>query len=387
MEKETRHVRERKFSNTSVASAARRCGKRDFRTAARIATCTALITLSAPAFSKPVAFAGVKRSTTAATLHENSCQGTAATGGSQRLEKASANLGGGAGVTDGLVRSRQEATGQPYRDGMGAVAAETAVGSSIAPSMLSRALYCGAEVTKGFVNAGLQTMDQQAPMGMGATAPNQPASAAADQMAEEIPHPFFTHMGMPEAVGTYSLRTAGLITKGLDGRTEGDFAFHFETGLTKSIGFHVRNDRFLANPSTEVMFQFAAIKSGMNGIAALVEFEIPTNKSSNRVNTLVGFSSSLSGNRYAINQVLHYNPRAGMVDASVALVYQATKNLYLVAEVLGTRMKGGAIIINPLAGVKFKVRNSLVIGLGYIKSVTKNRDFSSQYIFQPDFSW
>ena len=30
---------------------------------------------------------------------------------------------------------------------------------------------------------------------------------------EEIAHPFFMHMGMPEAVGTFSLRTSALLTK------------------------------------------------------------------------------------------------------------------------------------------------------------------------------
>ena len=63
---------------------------------------------------------------------------------------------------------------------------------------------------------------------------------------EEIAHPFFTHMGMPEAVGTYSLRLAALATR-MDGKTKGDFAFHFETGLSKFVGLHIRNDRFLDN--------------------------------------------------------------------------------------------------------------------------------------------
>ena len=63
---------------------------------------------------------------------------------------------------------------------------------------------------------------------------------------EEVTHPFLTHMGVPEGVGVYNLRLAGLATRA-DGATKGDFAFHFETGLTKFIGLHVRNDRFLTN--------------------------------------------------------------------------------------------------------------------------------------------
>ena len=76
---------------------------------------------------------------------------------------------------------------------------------------------------------------------------NDSANIKTSQMGddEEIAHPFFTHMGMPEAVGTYSLRTSALLTKPMDGKSKGDFAFHLETGLTKFVGLHIRNDRYL----------------------------------------------------------------------------------------------------------------------------------------------
>ena len=104
-------------------------------------------------------------------------------------------------------------------------------------------------------------------------------NAAKQSEKSEIPHPFFTHMGMPEGKGMYSLRSTALATTEA-GKTTGDFAFHFETGLSKIVGLHIRNDRFLMNPTTEIMFQFAVLKSknGMNGISTLIEFEIPTNK-------------------------------------------------------------------------------------------------------------
>lgn len=208
-------------------------------------------------------------------------------------------------------------------------------------------------------------------------------------MDVEIPHPFFTHMGMPEGVGTYSLRTAALLTNQTNGKSKGDFAFHFETGLSKTVGVHIRNDRFLMNPSTEIMFQFAVLKSknGMNGISTLIEFEVPTSKGVKRINTLVGFSSALSNSRVAFNQVLHYNPRADMVDGSVALVFKASPKVFLVAEILGTRMPDGVVFLNPLAGVKVRLNKYVVLGLGYMKPVTTNKEFSSQTIFQPEFSW
>lgn len=99
--------------------------------------------------------------------------------------------------------------------------------------------------------------------------PPQPMSTMGD---DEVAHPFFMHMGMPEGVGVYSLRLSGL-SRREDGGNTSDFAFHFETGLTDSIGLHVRNDNFRNMPRTEVMFQFAVGKSrdGMSGWGPLIE--------------------------------------------------------------------------------------------------------------------
>lgn len=233
----------------------------------------------------------------------------------------------------------------------------------------------------------LSLFAQQMPMKMDSAITTKMPTTT--KMDEELPHPFFTHMGMPEAVGTYSLRTAALLTKQTDGTTKGDFAFHFETGLSKIVGLHIRNDRFLMNPSTEIMFQFAVLRSknGMNGISTLIEFEVPTNKGVKRINTLVGFSSALSSSRVAFNQVLHYNPRLDMLDGSAALVFKATSKLFLVAEILATRMSDGTTMLNPVAGVKLRLNKYVVLGLGYMKPVTNTKEFSSQTIFQPEFGW
>lgn len=205
---------------------------------------------------------------------------------------------------------------------------------------------------------------------------------------EEIAHPFFTHMGMPEAVGTYSLRLAALATR-MDGKTKGDFAFHFETGLSKFVGLHIRNDRFLDNTHTEIMFQFAVIRSkdGMSGFSPIIEFEIPTKKGASRINTLVGFSTAVVRSRFAFNQVLHYNPREDMVDGSAALVYKLSTKIFFVVEVLGEKMPDNQAIINLLGGVKIVLNKYFILGIGYQQPVTTNKDFSSQYIFQPDMEW
>jgi len=84
---------------------------------------------------------------------------------------------------------------------------------------------------------------------------SQNTSDKMSQMSDDkdLAHPFFSHMGMPHEVGSYSLRLSALATQ-MDGKTKGDFAFHFETGLSKFIGLHIRNDRFLQESHTEIMF-------------------------------------------------------------------------------------------------------------------------------------
>ncbi len=219
-------------------------------------------------------------------------------------------------------------------------------------------------------------------------------SSQSDQMGmndeeEEVAHPFFTHMGVPEAVGVFNLRLEGLATRA-DGRTKGDFGFHFETGLTKYIGLHVRNDSFLDRTRSEVMFQFAAIRSknGMSGFSPIIEFEIPTRTGGgSRVNTLVGFSTALANSRAAFNQVVHYNPREDSADASAALVVKVGKRFFPVIEILGEGMRGEKPIVNLLGGLKVRMSKELVIGFAVQVPVTKRKDFSYQLAFQPDIEW
>ncbi len=214
----------------------------------------------------------------------------------------------------------------------------------------------------------------------------------ADKMGmdeEEVAHPFFTHMGVPEAVGVFNLRLAGLATR-VGGRTEGDFAFHFETGLTKFIGIHVRNDMVRMNYRTEVMVQFAAVRSknGMSGFSPVIEFEIPTRSGDGkRVNTLVGFSTALASSRVAFNQVVHYDPRQDMVEGSAALVFKVGTRFYPVMEVEAEAMRGDRPIVNMLFGLKVRVNKTLLLGFAFQVPTTQRKEFSSQMVFQPDMEW
>jgi len=238
------------------------------------------------------------------------------------------------------------------------------------------------------MTVGLSTAVAIALLGIFRPVEAQMSAAPAAAEEPELPHPFFTHMGLPEGVGNFNLRLLGLATR-VDGETDGDFAFHFETGLTKYIGLHIRNDRFLDNEKTEAMFQFAAYvsKDGMSGFAPIIEFEIPTHKGASRVSTLVGFTSSLGSRNWAFNQVLHYDPREDMGDASAALVFKVGRAVFPVLELLGEGGKGRSSVVSGLAGIKVRLSDWLIGGVGLQFPLTSARDFSSQLVLGPDIEW
>lgn len=206
---------------------------------------------------------------------------------------------------------------------------------------------------------------------------------------QEVAHPFFTHMGMPEGVGVYSLRLGGLLTRS-DGKTDPDFAFHFETGLTDFVGIHLRNNAVLSDPHTELMFQFAVVKSkdGMSGFAPIIEFEFPTHSGGDRhINTLVGFSTALANAKASFNQVLHYDPRVEMVEGSAAVVVKLGSRLFPVVEISGDGMPGEHTMINLLAGMKVRVNKLLLVGLAVQAPVTERKDFTWQFALEPEMEW
>jgi hypothetical protein len=218
-----------------------------------------------------------------------------------------------------------------------------------------------------------------------------PAAAAKESggMEMEVPHPFFTHEGLPDPVGTFSLRTVAVATR-VDGKTQGDFGFHLETGLTKTIGLHIRNDGVLNSPRTEAMFQFAAITSGdgRSGFAPIVEFEFPTHSGAgSRINTLVGQTGKLANASMAFNEVVHYNPREDMAEWSASWVVVATPKVFPVVEIFGEGGTDALPIVRLLAGIKVRIREGFLLGLAYQLPITKNKEFSSQFAFQPDFDW
>lgn len=218
--------------------------------------------------------------------------------------------------------------------------------------------------------------------------PRVTAQATGPAEEPELPHPFFTHMGLPEGVGNFNLRVLGLATRA-DGSTDGDFAFHLETGLTPNLGLHIRNDRIRTNEKTEAMFQYTALisKDGLSGFAPLIEFEFPTHRGASRINTLVGFTTSLGARRWAFNQVLHYDPREDAIDASAALVLGANRVVFPVVEVLGEGGTDRPSVVNALVGVKIRLRDWLIGGVAVAIPLTNARDYTLQVALGPDLEW
>lgn len=204
----------------------------------------------------------------------------------------------------------------------------------------------------------------------------------------EMPHAFFTHEGLPEGVGSYSLRVAALTTH-VTGQNQGDFAFHLEMGLTKLIGLHIRNDRFLNSEKTEAMFQFAVItnKSGTNGFAPIIEFQFPTHSGAGGIATETGFTTKFTGARSAFNQVLHYSPRENAADGSAGIVVKISDKVFPVVELLGAGGRNTSTVFNVLAGLKLRIRPWITVGIALMLPMTSARDFSSEGVFEPEFVW
>ena len=201
-----------------------------------------------------------------------------------------------------------------------------------------------------------------------------------------LPMAFFTHMGLPLGVGTYGLRVAALQTQN-EGKTNTEFNFQFETGLSNTVGLFLGGEGLLEDPTLEAMVQFLVLKSknGMSGFSPIIEFEFPLGKEATRsVYTLIGFASTLSNSHLAFNQVLHYSPLEDLAEGSVSLVAKVSKLLFLVSEISGVTEKGARPIFSLLGGVKVKLHENFLLGFAFQLPLTNNRDYSSQYVSQPN---
>jgi hypothetical protein len=242
--------------------------------------------------------------------------------------------------------------------------------------------FCQSNDTMKEMDMGGQTQDT-----MKSVAPNQPKMNMGEGEMD-IVHPFFTHMGMPDAVGHYALRLSDVATRE-EGHTRGDFGFHLETGLSKRIGLHIRNDRVLNNAHTEIMLQYAAIRSrdGMSGFSPFIELEIPTHKDERHTYGLFGFSTMWSTHRLEFNQSVEYSPKEEVLEGSVAMVGKVGQRLFPVAEFVLAAAKDAPPQNSMIGGLKYQINRYIVFGIGYQFPVTKAKEYTHQVLLQTDLEW
>ena len=76
--------------------------------------------------------------------------------------------------------------------------------------------------------------------------------------------------------------------------------------------------------------------------------------------------------------------RENNFEGSVAFVLKVSKNIFLIAESLGEIKQDQQGVATFLGGVKVRLNNNLLLAFGVQFPVTINKEFSSQYILQPD---
>ncbi len=257
------------------------------------------------------------------------------------------------------------------------------------------ALLCLLVITVFLQPAFCQSNDTMKEMDMGAQTQDTIKSAAPNQskmnMAEgemDMPHPFFTHMGLPDPVGHYALRLSGVATRE-EGHTRGDFGLHLETGLLDRIGLHIRNDRVLNNAHTEIMLQYAAIRSrdGMSGFSPFAELEVPTHEDERHAYGLVGFSTMWSTHILELNQSLEYSPEEEALEGSVSLVGKVGQRLFPVVEFILAAANGAKPQNSIIGGLKYRINKNIVFGMGCQIPVTEAREFAHQLLLQTDLEW
>ena len=202
-------------------------------------------------------------------------------------------------------------------------------------------------------------------------------------------HPFLAHMGMPDGPGETSVRV-NAIQQRLDGVAAGTYGFHIETGIVDRLGLHLRNDGMSTRANSELMLQYALLRSkdGQSGLSFIGEWEFPTGATTETAQGLAGFSFAyVLAPVLAINSTIHYSFREQMTEWEISFLAPLTEKIFPIIEANGQVMKDGKSISNTLFGLKFKVPNGHAIGVGYQIANTTAREFDSQLILQTELNF
>ncbi len=243
---------------------------------------------------------------------------------------------------------------------------------------------------------------EDAPKPSGGAGPNQAGhehseldlekSVSAAPMANNhhaLVHPFLAHMGMPDGPGEINARIMSIEERNA-GVASGTYGFHIEAGIIDRLGLHLRNDSIRTHSATEMMLQYAVLRSddGLSGISVIGEVEFPTGSTAdNRTKGLYGISFAyLQIPIFAINSVVHYNPVEKMVEWEISFVARMTQKIFPVLELSGVSGQDMSFA-NALFAWKFKIPNDKAFGVGYRLPITKVREFESQLVLQAEFGF
>jgi hypothetical protein len=202
-------------------------------------------------------------------------------------------------------------------------------------------------------------------------------------------HPFISHMGMPDSPGEVSTRINSFERR-TDGESSGTYGFHIEAGIFEKLGLHLRNDGVKTHENSELMLQYALLKSssGLSGLSLIGEVEFPTGPTKEKTMGLFGISFAHQvATILAINSTIHYSPKKEGVEWEIAFVTPVTEKIFPVLEANGEVMKGGKTITNILGGLKFKIPNGHALGVAYQIGIPNHRDFNSQLIVQAELNF
>lgn len=202
-------------------------------------------------------------------------------------------------------------------------------------------------------------------------------------------HPFLTHMGMPDNPGELNARIMSVEQRN-GGLTNGTYGFHFESGVVDRLGVHLRNDAVKFHQNTELMLQYAVLRSasGLSGVSLIGEAEFPTGPTRTKTKGGMGVSFAyILLPVLAVNSVVHYIPSEKKTEWEIAFASTLTEKIFPVLEASGEKVKDGSGITNFLAGLKFKIPSGHALGVAYQVGTTGVRDFDSRLLLQADLSF
>lgn len=222
-----------------------------------------------------------------------------------------------------------------------------------------------------------------------------------------MPHPFLTHMGVPDPPGAASVRVTGIRRAGEVGVGE-DAAFHIEAGIFDRFGLHLRNDAITGtgvgepgeppeDHGTELMLMYTVLRDAAStrGLSILGEVSAPTVKTEGPdVTWAFGVGGEwMLGTRLSFDGVVHVEPETEEGEVEVMVEYESTlilrvgpSRIFALVETRGEFGEGlGQNYLLP--AVKVGLGGSAALGVGMQFPLTDAREYDRQAMFQLDMDF